>query len=146
MASIVETADLPGPAAARDKGWVRTWGLLAMLVLAMFLAGRTARYFGIPRGYSHLLFLAGVSARLGPGVRLIVLDNSYVPGSNHPVSRTTEAGEGWRSITYGEAHDTVRRLAASLADLGLGPDRPLLILARNSIDHALVAYGAACGG
>ena len=52
------------------------------------------------------------------------------------------AGEGWRSITYGEAHDTVRRLAASLADLGLGPDRPLLILARNSIDHALVAYGA----
>lgn len=52
------------------------------------------------------------------------------------------AGDGWRGVTFGEAGHRVPRLATALADLGLGPDRPLLILARNTVDHALIAYAA----
>src|SRR5690606_9393188 len=54
------------------------------------------------------------------------------------------SGEGWREVRYREGHARVRALGSALADLGFaGPDaRPLLILARNSIDHALIKYGA----
>jgi len=51
-------------------------------------------------------------------------------------------GEGWRRLSFAEARDQVARLAGALAGLGLGPGKPLLILAPNSIDHALIAYAA----
>jgi len=52
------------------------------------------------------------------------------------------SGEGWRRITFGEAREAVAALAGGLAGLGVGPGRPLLILARNSIDQALISYAA----
>ena len=52
------------------------------------------------------------------------------------------SGEGWRELSYGEAHERVARLAGALQGLGLGPGMPLLILAGNGIDHALIAYAA----
>lgn len=51
-------------------------------------------------------------------------------------------GEGWRTITYGDAKRRIEALAGGLTALGLGPDRSLLILARNGIDHALIGYAA----
>jgi protein-L-isoaspartate O-methyltransferase len=58
--------------------------------------------------WSHVLrgdlprFVAGLRARMGPGARLIVLDNRYVPGSNHPISRTTEAGDTYQRRTLND--------------------------------------------
>jgi feruloyl-CoA synthase len=52
------------------------------------------------------------------------------------------SGEGWREVAYAEALDRVARLAGALKGFGLGPGKPLLILARNGIDHALIAYAA----
>ena len=52
------------------------------------------------------------------------------------------SGEGWRRLKYGEARDRIARLAGALRGLGLGPGAPLLILAANGIDHALIAYAA----
>jgi SAM-dependent methyltransferase len=58
--------------------------------------------------WSHVLrgdlpgFVAGLSARMGPGTRLIVLDNRYVPGSSHPISRTTEAGDTYQCRTLND--------------------------------------------
>jgi feruloyl-CoA synthase len=52
------------------------------------------------------------------------------------------SGEGWRGVTYGEARERVAALAGGLAALGLPPGAPLLVLARNSIDHALLAFAA----
>ena len=51
-------------------------------------------------------------------------------------------GESWRTVTYAEAKVRVAALAGGLAGLGLSRGRPLLILARNGIDHALIAYAA----
>ena len=52
------------------------------------------------------------------------------------------SGLGWRRMPYGEARERVSRLAGALKDIGLGPGAPLLILAANGIDHALIAYAA----
>lgn len=51
-------------------------------------------------------------------------------------------GAGWRKVTFGEAQRQVAALAGGLAGLGLARGRPLLILARNGVDHALISYGA----
>jgi feruloyl-CoA synthase len=49
---------------------------------------------------------------------------------------------GWRRLTYGAALGAVRAIGQALIDRGLGPERPVLILSDNSIDHALLALGA----
>lgn len=56
------------------------------------------------------------------------------------------SGDGWRTLSFGEAWDRIRALAAGLRDLGVVGERPLLILARNTIDHALIAYAAMSQG
>ncbi|MBS0360156.1 MAG: feruloyl-CoA synthase [Proteobacteria bacterium] len=55
-------------------------------------------------------------------------------------------GEGWRTVTFAEADQTVRALAGGLRARGLVSPRPLLILAVNGIDHALIAYAAMSQG
>ncbi len=54
---------------------------------------------------------------------------------------SAESG-GWRSVTYAQAAEQVMRLAGGLLSLGLERGKPLLILARNGIDHALISYAA----
>ena len=48
----------------------------------------------------------------------------------------------WQTITYADALMRVRRLSAGLLREGLSPDRPLMILSGNSIEHALLALAA----
>ena len=52
------------------------------------------------------------------------------------------SGEGWRTATFAEAWQRIGALAAGLQAMGVVGERPLLILARNGIDHALIAYAA----
>ena len=52
------------------------------------------------------------------------------------------SGDGWRTISFSEGYSLICALAAGLRDLGVVGDRPLLILARNGVDHALIAYAA----
>lgn len=47
----------------------------------------------------------------------------------------------WRKISYAEARETAQRLGAALLERGLTPNRPLLILSQNSLEHALLAVG-----
>lgn len=52
-------------------------------------------------------------------------------------------GDGaWREVTYGEADAAIRSIGQALLDLGLGPDRPLLMLSGNGVAHMLTAMGA----
>jgi feruloyl-CoA synthase len=53
-----------------------------------------------------------------------------------------DAEGGWRTVTYAQAADQVMQLAGGLLSLGLERGKPLLILARNGVDHALIAYAA----
>jgi feruloyl-CoA synthase len=59
-------------------------------------------------------------------------------------------GPGWREVTYGQAADLIGRIAEALLARGLGfagdTRRPLMILSGNSIDHALMTYGAIQAG
>jgi len=48
----------------------------------------------------------------------------------------------WRGPTYGEARDQVHRLATGLLQLGVGPERPVLILSDNGVDHGLLTLAA----
>lgn len=56
------------------------------------------------------------------------------------------SGDGWRAMTYGEAAQRIAALAGGLRDLGVVGPAPLLILSRNSIDHALITYAAMSQG
>ena len=53
-----------------------------------------------------------------------------------------EASGGWRHLTYEAAAQAANSIGQSLLDRQLGPDRPLMILAENGIDHALMTFGA----
>jgi len=49
---------------------------------------------------------------------------------------------GWRTLTYADAFDSVGRISQSLLNRKLSPERPILILSGNGIDHALLALAA----
>ncbi len=56
--------------------------------------------------------------------------------------RGSQTGPKWCGVTYGEAAQRVTRLARALAGMGLGPERPILILSGNAIEHQLLALAA----
>ncbi|KAB2915810.1 MAG: feruloyl-CoA synthase [Hyphomicrobiaceae bacterium] len=53
-----------------------------------------------------------------------------------------DASGAWRKVTYDQASRAANAIGQALIDRSLGPDRPLMILAENGIDHALIALGA----
>src|SRR5579863_5295948 len=64
----------------------------------------------------------------------------------HPlVAERTSAG-AWRVCSYGEAVAAADAIGQGLLDLGLGPDRPLLILSGNGVDHLLMTLAAMTAG
>jgi feruloyl-CoA synthase len=56
------------------------------------------------------------------------------------------AGGGWRTITYAQLLTSTRRIASALLARDLSAEKPIVILSGNSIDHALVAFGALYAG
>jgi len=52
------------------------------------------------------------------------------------------AAHGGATLTYGEAQRRSDALARVFAELGLGPDKPVMILSGNSLEHLLVSLGA----
>src|SRR6476646_4501970 len=52
----------------------------------------------------------------------------------------------WRQISYAQLLASSRHIASALLARGLSADKPIVILAGNSIDHALLAFGALYAG
>ena len=52
----------------------------------------------------------------------------------------------WRRVSYRETLAAVRNLAQAILDRRLSPERPIVILSGNSIDHALLALAAMYAG
>lgn len=63
------------------------------------------------------------------------------PGRTVLAQRVGGPGE-WRHVSYGEARDAADRIGGALLRRGLGPQRPVMILSPNSIEHALLMLGA----
>ena len=57
-----------------------------------------------------------------------------------------DAGGGWRQLTYAELLASSRHIASGLLARDLSADKPVVVLSGNSIDHALVAFGALYAG
>jgi feruloyl-CoA synthase len=57
-----------------------------------------------------------------------------------------DAGRGWRQISYAQLLASSRHIASALLARGLSAERPIVILSGNSIDHALLAFGALYAG
>src|ERR1700733_9291149 len=57
-----------------------------------------------------------------------------------------DANRGWRQITYAQLLASTRSIASALLARGLSADEPIVILSGNSIDHALMAFGALYAG
>lgn len=92
-------------------------------------------------------FLAGVSARVAAGTQLVILDNRYVPGSNHPVTRTGPDGDTYqlRRLHDGREYEVLKnfptrqQLAADLAPWATGlrwTELPYYWLARCELAEA----------
>ena len=56
------------------------------------------------------------------------------------------AARGWRQITYAELLTSSRHIASALLARRLSVERPIVILSGNSVDHALLAFGALYAG
>ena len=55
-------------------------------------------------------------------------------------------GAGWRTLTYRQARERARRVAATLLARGLGPERPVAVLSGNDLEHGLIQLGAMYAG
>ncbi len=56
------------------------------------------------------------------------------------------ADGGWRLLSYGEAAGQADAIAQALIERKLGPQRPIMILSGNSINHALLMLGGFIAG
>jgi len=56
------------------------------------------------------------------------------------------AGNGWLRLSFSDALRQARAIGQGLLDRGLGPTRPVAILSDNSLNHALLAFGAMHAG
>ncbi|MEA2928910.1 MAG: feruloyl-CoA synthase [Hyphomicrobiales bacterium] len=74
------------------------------------------------------------------------LFRSAVAAQPDRVFLAERAADGWRRLTYGEARQRVDALAAALIARGLSPERPVMILSGNAIDHALMMLAGYTAG
>jgi feruloyl-CoA synthase len=69
--------------------------------------------------------------------------------AEHP-DRLLAAGRNpdgtWSPLTYADARSKADALAQAFLDLGLGPERPVMVLSGNSVEHLLVSLGAYTAG
>src|ERR1700684_1480582 len=57
-----------------------------------------------------------------------------------------DAGRGWRHISYAQLLAASTAIDSELLTRALSAEKPIVILSGNSIDHALVAFGALYAG
>jgi feruloyl-CoA synthase len=65
---------------------------------------------------------------------------------DRPLAARRDASDQWVTLTYGDAAKQADTLAAAFKQLGLGADKPLMILSGNSLEHFLVSLGAYAAG
>ena len=61
---------------------------------------------------------------------------------DRPLAAQRDKDDRWVTLTYGEAKQRSDALAQRFAELGLGPEKPVMILSGNSLEHLLVSLAA----
>ena len=61
---------------------------------------------------------------------------------DRPLAAQRDEHDRWITLTYGEAARRSDALARAFAALGLGPDKPVMLLSGNSLGHLLVSLAA----
>ncbi|HYW53954.1 MAG TPA: AMP-binding protein, partial [Dongiaceae bacterium] len=57
-----------------------------------------------------------------------------------------DARDVWHQVSFATVAERSRRVGAALRDLGASPERPVMILSGNGIDHAMIMFGALRAG
>ncbi len=65
---------------------------------------------------------------------------------DRPLAAKRDDRDRWITLTYGEARRRSDALARGFVELGLGPEKPVMILSGNSLEHLLVSLGAYAAG
>src|SRR5262249_46089698 len=65
---------------------------------------------------------------------------------DRPLAAQRDQDDRWVAVSYAQARARADALAQALLDLGLGPQRPLMILSGNSVEHLLLNLGAFTAG
>lgn len=84
---------------------------------------------------------------LGPVVDRVTdwLDH-WAGATPNAVFLAERSGPGWREVTYAAVRDEARALANGLLAADLGPDKPLMVLSGNSVDHGLLVLACYYAG
>ncbi|HEY3726227.1 MAG TPA: feruloyl-CoA synthase [Solirubrobacteraceae bacterium] len=72
----------------------------------------------------------------------VVLRKRAAEHPDRPLAGQRDLEDRWVTLSYGEAQRKSQALAQAFTDLGLGSDKPLMILSGNSLEHLLVSLGA----
>lgn len=95
------------------------------------------------RGNGEILIRSGIPLKPYPAPLGGLLDHwaSIAPQHTFLAERGTQ-GSFWRKLSYASCRQKVRGIAQSLLNRGLRPGDTILIVAENSIGHALLSLGA----
>ena len=98
----------------------------------------------IPHGNGFLLRSTVPLADYAPSMAHKLREQArHVPDRDFLAERQDD---GWRRVTYAQASDAANSLAQALIDRCCSPERPVMILSGNSVDHALLLLGAYVAG
>jgi len=61
---------------------------------------------------------------------------------DHVFAAARSEGQDWRRLTYREAFERCEQVGGWLIERGLGPDRPLMVIAQNGLEHLTLALAA----
>jgi feruloyl-CoA synthase len=75
-----------------------------------------------------------------------VLKNRAAEHPDRALAAQRDEENRWVTLSYGEAERRSEALARAFTELGLGSDRPLMILSGNSLEHLLISLGAYAAG
>ncbi|HUN95417.1 MAG TPA: AMP-binding protein, partial [Bradyrhizobium sp.] len=92
------------------------------------------------------IYLRPTAALGGYPVRLTDRLHHWARTAPDRIFMAQRDGAGWRRIDYAQLLGSSRRIASALLARGLSAERPIVILSGNSIDHALMAFGALYAG
>jgi feruloyl-CoA synthase len=88
------------------------------------------------------LLLCGETLEPHPATVPALLDDAARRAPQRAFLVERDASGAWETLTYARAAERSRRIGAALRALGASPERPVVIVGPNGIDHALVTFGA----